>query len=178
MRQDTWITRLNHSLDQIEANLHRPLGLAEIAASAYTSSFHFQRVFQSLTGFTVGSYIRSRRLSLAAVELIENRRQVGEVALEFGYESPESFSRAFRKQYGISPSLARSQRVHLSPFPRLVLTHPNSEGIIMKYEIIEKPAFRVIGVTRHFKTVDENHLSQIPAFWDEVIQSGELGKIS
>lgn len=80
-----------------------PLRIEEIAAVAYVSPFHFQRMFSMLTGVTVADYIRKRRLTLAAQELAISNIRVLDVALKYGYDSPESFAKAFRKAHGLTP---------------------------------------------------------------------------
>lgn len=88
------LEELSNSLDYIEENLQEDITIEEIAKAAYTSKFHYQRMFFMLTGSTVFEYIRSRRLTLAAQELAAFKANVIDVALKYGYESPESFSKA------------------------------------------------------------------------------------
>lgn len=115
-----WIDGLQRAIDYIEDNLTEELDYAEIARQAYSSSFHFQRVFGILCGYTLGEYIRNRRLTLAGSELASSDGKVIDVAVKYGYDSPESFSRAFSRFHGITPSQARSRKAELksfSPFP-------------------------------------------------------------
>ena len=92
-----WTTGLQRAIDYVEDHLTEPLDYAEIARQAYSSSFHFQRIFSILCGYTLGEYIRSRRLTLAGNELLRTDSKVIDVALKYGYDSPESFSRAFAR---------------------------------------------------------------------------------
>ena len=98
------ITGLQRALDYVEENITEQINYEEAAKRAYSSSFHFQRVFNAICGFTPGDYIRFRRLSLAGSELASTDRKVIDVALKYGYDTPESFSRAFTRFHGISPS--------------------------------------------------------------------------
>ena len=91
----------------MEENLTEPLEIEKIAEQAYMSAFHFQRIFHVLCGFTVGEYIRSRRLTLAAQELAATHSKIIDVALKYGYDSPDSFARAFQRFHGVTPSQAR-----------------------------------------------------------------------
>lgn len=95
------------------------IDMEEVARRAFSSSFHFQRMFHALTDVTVAEYIRKRRLTLAAQELSMSSDKVLDIALKYGYESPESFAKAFRKVHGLSPSDARIQGVQLKAFPRI-----------------------------------------------------------
>lgn len=93
-----WAKRMQDALDYIEANLTEALSVEAIAARARVSPFLFQRVFGALCGVTLGEYIRLRRLTLAGEELSCGNAKVIDVALRYGYESPESFARAFQRK--------------------------------------------------------------------------------
>ena len=101
------ITGLQCAINYIEDNLTCKLDYEEIAKHAFASSFHFQRVFGILCGYTLGEYIRNRRLTLAGSELASSDIKVIDAAVKFGYDSPESFGRAFSKFHGVTPSQAR-----------------------------------------------------------------------
>jgi AraC family transcriptional regulator len=103
-----WLNRMKNALDLMEKKLDERLDIEEIAKAAYASPFHFQRMFLMLTGMTVAEYIRKRKLTLAAQELATSSSKVLDVAFKYGYDSPESFSKAFRKIHGITPSEARN----------------------------------------------------------------------
>lgn len=90
-----WIQGIQRAIDYVEANITEEIDYEEVAKQAYSSSFHFQRIFGILCGFSLGDYIRMRRLSLAGEELSRGSAKIIEVALKYGYDTPESFSRAF-----------------------------------------------------------------------------------
>ena len=102
-----WIQGLQRAIDYVEANLAGEIDMEEAAKQAYASPFHFQRVFGILCGYSLGDYIRMRRLSLAGEELAGGGARVIDVALKYGYDTPESFSRAFTRFHGIAPSEAK-----------------------------------------------------------------------
>lgn len=104
------ITGIQKAIDYIEDNILEKLEYHIIAKQACMSSYHFQRVFSILCNYTLGEYIRNRRLTLAGSELLSTDNKVIDVALKYGYDSPESFSRAFTRYYGLSPSMARNQK--------------------------------------------------------------------
>lgn len=143
-----WITGLQNAINYIENNLTESLNYDEIAAQSFSSKYHFQRVFSILCGFTVGEYIRNRRLSLAGAELAAGNAKVIDVALKYGYENPDSFAKAFKKFHGILPSQA--QHGNLKSFSRLVLKISLEGGNIMNYRIENKPEMIFTGYKRRF----------------------------
>lgn len=107
-----WADGIQDAIQYMEDNLTEELSIEAIAARAYVSAFHFQRIFSSLCGVTVGEYIRCRRLTLAAQELTSGKLKVIDAAVKYGYDSADSFSRAFTKFHGISPSAAKEQGMY------------------------------------------------------------------
>ena len=102
-----WIDGIQRALDYIEANLTEEIDYDRAAREAASSSFHFQRVFSILCGYTLGEYIRNRRLALAGAELAAGRIRVIDAALKYGYDSPDSFAKAFKRFHGVLPSEAK-----------------------------------------------------------------------
>ena len=92
-----------------------------VAAQSFSSSYHFQRVFSILCGFSIGEYIRNRRLSLAGSELATTDAKVIDMALKYGYESPDSFAKAFKQFHGVLPSQVKNNGSMLKSFAPLVL---------------------------------------------------------
>lgn len=146
-----WIIGLQKAIDYIENNLTETIDYEKVAAQSYSSSYHFQRVFSILCGFTVGEYIRCRRLTLAGAELAASNAKVIDVALKYGYESPDSFAKAFQKFHGILPSQARNSGSKLKSFSRLVLKFSLEGGTVMNYRIETKPQITLLGYKRHFE---------------------------
>ena len=114
-----WITGMQKAIDYIEAHLDDEIDYDRVAKESLSSSYHFQRVFGILCGYTLGEYIRNRRLTLAGAELASDRARVIDVALKYGYDSPDSFAKAFRAFHGITPSQARGNGSMLRSFSRL-----------------------------------------------------------
>lgn len=148
-----WISGMQNAINYIEAHLTDAIDYDEVAVQSFSSSYHFQRVFSILCGFTIGEYIRSRRLSLAGAELTASDVKVIDVALKYGYDSPDSFAKAFQKFHGILPSQARNNGSRLKSFSRLVLKISLEGGNIMNYRIEEKPEMILTGYKRHFTGV-------------------------
>ena len=102
-----WITGIQEAINYMEDHITEELDYGEIARRSFSSPYHFQRVFSLLCGCTLGEYIRLRRLTLAGADLARGTEKVIEVAMKYGYESPDSFARAFTKFHGLTPSEAR-----------------------------------------------------------------------
>ena len=145
-----WITEMQNAIDYIEAHLTEEIDYAEVAKQAYSSSYHFQRTFSTLCGCTLGEYIRKRRLTLAGSELLHDKLKVIDIAMKYGYESPDSFARAFQKFHGITPSQARSEGTTMRSFSRLVFNLKLEGGSVMNYRIEEKPSMILTGYKQHF----------------------------
>lgn len=147
-----WIQGIQKAIDYIEENITEKIDYEEVAKRAYSSSFHFQRVFGIMCGFTLGEYIRRRRLTLAANELLSKNRKVIDVAFKYGYETSESFSRAFYKFHGVMPSQVKNG-CSLKSFSRLSVRLDLIGGIEMNYKIQEIPEKILVGYKKRFTGV-------------------------
>ena len=145
-----WITGIQNAINYIEDHITEELDYGQIAQESFSSPFHFQRVFSILCGYTLGEYIRSRRLTLAGTELATTREKVIDVAYKYGYDSPESFAKAFQKFHGMTPTQARGGGVMLKSFSRLSIKVSLEGGSIMNYRIEEKKAMLLTGYKRRF----------------------------
>lgn len=145
-----WITGIQNAINYIEDHITGPIDYEELGRVSFSSPFHFQRVFSILCGYTVGEYIRSRRLSLAGTELAAGREKVIDVAAKYGYDSPDAFARAFQKFHGLSPSQARGNGAKLKVFSRLSIKITLEGGTTMNYRIEEKQALKLVGYKRRF----------------------------
>ncbi|WP_211326478.1 AraC family transcriptional regulator [Paenibacillus flagellatus] len=172
-----WLNRMMDALDLMERHMDRPLPVEEIAKAAYSSPFHFQRMFYMVTGMTVAEYMRKRRLTLAAQELSMSSAKVVDVALKYGYDSPESFAKAFRKLHGVSPSEARDKSVPLKAYPRISFHLSLRGDKEMDYRIVEKEAFRVVGMTVVVETQEGEHNKRIPELWRQCNSDGTSAKL-
>ena len=147
-----WLQGIQKAIDYIEENITEKIDYEEVAKRAYSSSFHFQRVFGIMCGFTLGEYIRRRRLTLAGNELLSKNRKVIDVAFKYGYETPESFSRAFYKFHGVMPSQVKNG-CSLKSFSRLSVRLDLIGGIEMNYKIQEIPEKILVGYKKRFTGV-------------------------
>ncbi|UQW97834.1 AraC family transcriptional regulator [Rummeliibacillus sp. G93] len=167
-----WIDSLQRAINFIEEHLLEEMTIDDIAKEAQASVFHFQRTFNILTDSTVGEYIRRRRLTLAAQELSNTKNKVIDIAFKYGYETPESFTKAFRRQHGITPREARFNKGMLNSYNRLVIQVSLKGAEPMKYKIVERESFQVVGIKREFSTVNDENLKGIPKLWDQVNKDG------
>lgn len=172
-----WITGIQKAIDYTEAHLTEEIDYEAVAKEACSSSFHFQRVFSILCGFTLGDYIRMRRLSLAAAELMQTKEKVIDVALKYGYDTPESFTRAFVRFHGITPTMARHGG-NVKSFSRLSVKLILSGGSTMDYRIEKLDAFQVICKRKTVsKPENATATADISAFWGECAADGSTQKI-
>ena len=162
-----WIAGLQNAIDYIENHLTEKLDYTDIADKAFTSPFHFQRVFGILCNYTLGEYIRNRRLTLAGSELSSSDAKVIDAALKYGYDSPESFSRAFTRFHGIAPSYAKMYGSKLKSFSRLSVKLILDGGTIMNYRIEKKDKIDVIVKKKSFSNDVEQNNRQLPNYWDD-----------
>ena len=157
---------IQNALTYIEKNLTEALEVKDIAKQAFLSVFYFQRIFGVMCGIGVGEYIRRRRLTLAGEELAGSDFKVIDIAAKYGYNSPDSFNRAFHRFHGISPSSARKPGAKLVRFAPITIKPVLECGTMMEYRIVEKPQFTVMGVSRKFHP--ETSYQQIPEYWTEM----------
>ena len=157
--------------------MEETFNIEDIAKVAYSSPFHFQRMFYMLTGVSVKDYIRKRRLTLAAQELAISKVKVLDVALKYGYDSPEAFAKAFRKAHGLTPSAARESGVQLKAFPRLSFHLSLKGDKEMDYRIEKRDAFTVIGQVEEMTTKDGENSHRIPKLWLESNANGTTDKL-
>lgn len=172
-----WITGISKAIDYIEEHITEPTDYARAAKEACSSPFNFQRVFALLCGYTLGDYVRMRRLTLAGEELLSTDAKVIDVALKYGYDSPESFSRAFTRFHGVSPSAVRKGAA-IHSFSRICVKLILTGGSIMEYRIEKKQAAKIICRRREFtKPGDDYTNREIPEFWNECGRDGSIQKL-
>lgn len=142
-------SRMNEALQYIEEKLDVEIDEKEIEKITGMSIYHFRRMFSFLAGMTLTAYIRNRKLSNAMFDLLRDDINVTDTAFKYGYHSVDGFSRAFREWAGFNPSEVRNQqKKRLIAFPRLTFQLTIQGGAEMDYRIVEKEAFKIIGVSK------------------------------
>lgn len=149
-----WLERMKRALEYLEENLAGEISLDKAARLAMCSSYHFQRMFSFITDVPLAEYIRRRRLTLAVHELQNPNTKVIDIALKYGYESPDAFTRAFQKLHGMTPSAAREPGVILKAYPRISIYLTLKGDKEMEYRIVEREGFKVFGKSIKANEVD------------------------
>ncbi|MET9637169.1 AraC family transcriptional regulator [Streptomyces virginiae] len=139
------LERLNQALDHLEARLDREIDMAEVARIAAVSEYHFRRLFSALAGMPLPVYVRRRRMTLAGADVLAGELTLLDVAVRYGYGSGEAFARAFRSVHGIGPGEARRTGAVLTAQPRMSFRVVVEGSTSMRYRIVEKESFRVVG---------------------------------
>lgn len=160
-----WIEAIGAAVQYIENHITDELTVDMIAGHVNISSFYFQRGFSMLCGFTISEYIRNRRLALAGTDLITGDEKIIEIAVKYGYDSPDSFTKAFSRFHGVTPAAARRGKVLLKSFAPLKIKLSLEGGYLMDYRIEKKEAFTVIANARTFSY--EGAKEVVPEFWQE-----------
>ena len=159
--------RVERAIEFIESNLQYPLRLEQISDEAFLSKYHFHRVFASIVGETVGDYIRKRRLTEASCLLVTTNKKIIEIALDFQFESQQSFSRSFKNHFGITPGKYRKNSLSRFMFERKKITNQKLKhlgGISMKPVIKEINEIKIIGMEK--TTTLQTSYIDIPKLWE------------
>jgi AraC family transcriptional regulator len=139
------LSNMNQAMAYIEEHLTEDIDYGEIARIACCSEYHFKRMFSFISGVSLSEYIRRRKLTLAALDLKDRELRIIDVAVKYGYNSADSFSRAFHALHGILPSEARSENVQLKAYPRMTFQLSIKGGCEMNYRLVEKGPFKLVG---------------------------------
>ncbi|MFG6118040.1 AraC family transcriptional regulator [Thalassobacillus sp. B23F22_16] len=161
---------MNEAMNFIEDHLTEEIDFHQVACIAYVSEYHFKRMFSFLAGITLSEYIRRRRLTLAAFELRHGGQKVIDIAMKYGYHSPDAFTRAFQKMHGITPSEARDNGYSLKAYPRMTFQLSIKGGSEMNYRIEEKESFRIAGIKKRAPIIFEGVNPHIEGMWKSLTE--------
>ena len=165
-----WTEAVREAVSFMESHIMEEITMHDVAEQVHISPFYFHKGFSILCGYSITEYIRNRRLALAGEELMESDVTVTALAMKYGYDSPDSFTKAFTRFHGYSPSAARRDKTMLKAFAPLQLSISLKGGYAMDYRITDKEAFSVLAASRVFGY--ENARQEVPAFWQEHYASG------
>ncbi len=172
-----WQERMNAAVGYIEDRLDGEIAWDAAAARAHCSTFHFLRMFEVVSGISAGEYARRRRMSLAALDLAAGQVKVIDVAVRSGYDSPDAFARAFKREFGITPTGAREPGVRLRTWPRLSFSIMLKGATPMNFRIESREAMKLTGLP--LATTMENgwQLTEITGFWQKVMTNGSFERL-
>jgi len=169
-----WMKQLNEVMDYIDINLQSEISYDRISEIACCSIYNFQRMFSYIAQTSLSEYIRNRRLTLAAFDIIKGNERIIDVALKYGYDSQDAFSRAFRNFHGVLPSTVRNEPVMLKSCPKLSFQITMKGAEKMKYQIEQWPAFQVAGISHRIKT--NRAFELVPQIWEKAWKKGTMKK--
>lgn len=170
-----WIEKVNDAVNYIEDNLDKEISYERIAQLAGCSLYNFQRMFSYIADRPLSEYIRSRRLTMAAFDIIKGGDKIIDIALKYGYDSPDSFTRAFQKFHGVLPSEARGEAVKLKSCPKISFQVTIKGGTSMNYQIEQWPSFTVSGFKHRVPTNEA--FSIVPQIWDRAWKDGTMNRL-
>ena len=160
-----WAEAISEAVRYIESHITEDITMYEVAEHVNISPFYFHKGFSILCGYSIAEYIRNRRMALAGTELIDSDITIMELAMKYGYDSPDSFTKAFTRFHGCTPLAVRRNKTMIKTFVPLKLTISLKGGYIMDYRIVKKEAFIILGTSKEFTY--ENAKKEIPLFWQE-----------
>ncbi|MBQ0125528.1 MAG: AraC family transcriptional regulator [Clostridiales bacterium] len=163
-----WTECIRKTVEYIEDNLQNEIDIGTVSNHVAVSRFYLQNGFQIITGYTMGEYIRSRRLYEAAREIYQTDGKIIDIALKYGYETPESFTKAFTRFHGSSPSAIRADSTLIRCFLPMNINIKITGGYKMDFVVSPMWQFKLIGFERVFSY--EEAYKKIPEFWDEICE--------
>nr|MBP3681548.1 AraC family transcriptional regulator [Clostridia bacterium] len=170
-----YINEIQKAIDYIEVNLDKDINFDIVAKEVGMSAYYFHRIFSAVIGVSPTTYIRNRRLTVAAQEISKNNENILDIALKYGFESHEAFSRAFKNFHGIVPKMAKTDGNEFKNFSRANLEFEVNTNNILNYRIESKDTIKVLAFLRKFNIENKD---EIPKYWKELKESGTLEKIS
>lgn len=162
-----FLQQMDDALEYIEENLDGNISFDQAAKIACCSTYYFQRMFSYVAGVPLSEYIRRRRMTAAAFDLMDENAKISEIASKYGYNSPTSFNRAFKSVHGVAPSAVWGKEAFLTTYPRLRFRISMTGDKQMKYRIETKDPIRIVGVSIPLSCDLENNFIKIPDFWQE-----------
>ncbi|MDX9918108.1 MAG: AraC family transcriptional regulator [Gudongella sp.] len=169
-----WVKQLNESINYIEENLTGEISYEVISKIAGCSVYNFQRMFSYIADKPLSEYIRSRRLTMAAFDLLNSTDRIIDIAFKYGYESQDAFTRAFKNFHSVLPSSVRNGTVQLRSCPRLSFQILIKGENYMNYQIEQWPAFKVMGISHKVKT--STAFQVIPKIWEKAWKDGTMSR--
>jgi AraC family transcriptional regulator len=179
MRVD-FLERMTRVADFIEEHLTDDMRLHDLASIVSCDIYQFGRIFAYVVGIPLSEYVRRRRLSQAALELQGGEARVIDVALRYGYASPDAFARAFAAMHGVTPREAIAPGTRLRLYPRITFHISIKGDADMEYRIEQRDIMHCVGIEKNFGIVTVNRAAEdwtqefpdIMAYWDQFLDGG------
>lgn len=169
-----WIKQFNEAINYIEENLTGEISYETISKIAGCSVYNFQRMFSYIADKPLSEYIRNRRLTLAAFDILNSTERIIDISLKYGYKSQDAFSRAFRSFHGVMPSTVRNNTVQLKSCPKLSFQITIKGENHMNYKIEQFPTFKVVGIANRINTSKAFEI--VPQIWDNAWKDGTMNR--
>ena len=163
-----WLTCIRGAIEYIEAHLHDDISVQDVGKAVFVSPVFLQKGFSVMTGYGISEYIRNRKLYQAALEVRRTDKKIIDIAYDFAYETPESFSKAFNRFHEATPLQVRMGEAPYRSFLPLSINISIYGGNQMDYSITKLFGFKIIGFERKFSY--EEAYAEIPKFWDEICE--------
>jgi len=164
-----WMSSIQKAITYMEEHLLEDINYEDVAKSVHISSYEFHRAFGFLAGMTANTYIRNRRLSLAGMEVVGSDEKITDIALKYGYDTSESFTKAFTRFHGVAPKIARETNAKLVLFNPIVIKVIMEGGMSMDYRVVQTKKQKFIALVRDFSNeiINDEGNRTIPDFWIE-----------
>ena len=162
-----WLDSVRRSIDFIEKHLEDDITISNVANHVSISLYFLERGFSVMTGYSIGEYLRNRRLYQAALDLQKSKDKIIDIAYKYCYDTPESFTKAFSRFHGTTPKEVR-EGAKINVFLPLIININISGGKQMDYKIAPMFPIKLIGFQKIFDM--ETSYKEIPNFWDEICE--------
>lgn len=173
-----WIERLNQTINYMEEHLTGEIAYEELARLACCSTYHYQRMFGYMAGVSLSEYIRRRRMSLAAVDLLGGEEKIVDLALKYGYSSPTAFNRAFQSVHGIAPSTVKKGGANVKTYPPISFKITVKGVEEMNYRIENREEIRIVGISQPLHKEIEKNFEVVPQMWGKAAMDGTIPRLA
>ncbi len=162
-----WMTTIRTAIQFMEDNLLSIRSIEEVAKASNISTMYLQQGFTILTNVNLSEYIRNRRLYKAAMELSQSDKKIIDIAFKYGYETPESFTKAFVRFHGATPLAIKKNASLIKTFLPFSVSLKVRGGTKMDYTVEKMNPIKLVGFAKEFSS-DEG-FTKVPLFWDEIL---------
>lgn len=173
-----WIERLNQTINYMEEHLTGEIAYEELAQLACCSTYHYQRMFGYMAGVSLSEYIRRRRMSLAAVDLLGGEEKIVDLALKYGYSSPTAFNRAFQSVHGIAPSAVKKGGANVKTYPPISFKITVKGVEEMNYRMENREEIRIVGISQPLHKEIEKNFEIVPQMWGKAAMDGTIPRLA